>query len=142
MLFLCDALAGTLRTQELGPQQKGVHIISSPSTRKHAQRLAAAAGVLTLVGVVVAPLAFAKIILNTIDPVAVVTDHGRHLMVTLVRNSPLDCTPTERAKVRVTVTQRTTGAVAQGRTTIACTDAHQWLVQITPVADDPPAKPY
>jgi hypothetical protein len=67
----------------------------------------------------------ARIVLNTIDPVAVVVDEGRHLVVT----GPITCTTNERAYLRVTVTQRTTGAVAEGRTLITCTGGvQQWEV--------------
>ncbi len=45
-------------------------------TRKHLKCLVSAAIVLTLAGVFVAPMAFAKISVNTIDPVAIVTDNG------------------------------------------------------------------
>lgn len=89
----------------------------------------AAVLMLTLAGGFVARTAFARIIPNTIDPQATVTDHGRHLIVTLVRTTPLDCTPTERAAVRVTVTQRTTGAVAEGRVLVSCSeDPQRWAV--------------
>jgi hypothetical protein len=48
---------------------------------------------------------------NTIDPVAVGADHGQHILVT----GPIACTAGERAQLRVTVTQRATGAIAEGR---------------------------
>ena len=68
--------------------------------------------------------------MNTIDPVAIVTDHGRHIIVT----GPIACTRGEKAYLEVTVTQRATGAVAEGRTQITCTgeilpgDILQWEV--------------
>jgi hypothetical protein len=98
-------------------------------TRKHLKRLVAAAVVLTLVGIFIAPTAFARITFNTIDPVAIVTDNGRHIIVT----GPLVCTAGERAHLRVTVTQRATGAVAEGRTLVTCTGGdpthpQQWEV--------------
>jgi hypothetical protein len=83
--------------------------------------------VMTLVGIFVAPLAFARIMSNTIDPVAVVTDHGRHLVVT----GPIACTAGETAYLRITVTQRFTGAVAEGQSRITCTgetDIQPWEV--------------
>ncbi|MGH8583369.1 MAG: hypothetical protein ACREWG_11410 [Gammaproteobacteria bacterium] len=50
---------------------------------------------------------------------------GRHLIVT----GPIACTASERAYLRVTVTQRETGAGAVGRTRIICTgDTQQWEV--------------
>jgi len=96
----------------------------APPTQKHMKCLVPAA-VLTLVGVLIAPVAFARIAKNTIDPLAVVTDNGRHLIVT----GPMVCTLGERAYLRVTVTQRSTGAVAEGGAVIACTgNTQQWQV--------------
>jgi hypothetical protein len=87
--------------------------------------LVSAAIVLTLVGLCIPPLAFAGVSLNTIDPVAVVTDDGCHLIVT----GPLACTEHERASLHVTVTQRDTGAMAKGRARLRCTgDTQHWEV--------------
>ena len=42
---------------------------------------------------------------------------------------PLGCTAGERAYLRVTVTQRATGAVAEGRTVVTCTgNIERWQV--------------
>ena len=72
-----------------------------------------------------APLTFARIVLNTIDPIATVTDNGRHIVVT----GPLTCTRGEQAFLEVTVTQRPTGAVAEGRSRVICTgNSQQWEV--------------
>jgi len=68
-----------------------------------------------------AQMAFARITANTIDPVAVVADNGRDVIVT----GPIACTAGERAYLRVTVTQRSTGAVAEGRTLLTCTETTQ-----------------
>jgi len=122
-----------------------------------------------VVGLVTATMAFARVAYNTIDTVAVATENGRHVVVT----GPLECTPGERAYLSVTVTQRTTGALAEGRGFVICTgeiqqwgvdaavqgsenfevgpatavavarsvargvttDAHQWLVPITLIAE-------
>ena len=72
---------------------------------------------MTLVGVFIVPTVFVRILTNTIDPLAIVTDNGRQITVT----GPIACTESERAYLRVTVTQRPTGAVAEGRTLITCT---------------------
>ena len=83
--------------------------------------------VAALVGMMIAPVALARIMGNTIDPVAIVADDGRHLIVT----GPIECTENQRAYVRVTVTSRLTGAVAEGRTVITCTgegNPQQWEV--------------
>jgi hypothetical protein len=86
---------------------------------------ASSAIVLALASLLVVPLAFARVLVNTIDPVAVVADNGRHIVVT----GPLSCTRGEKAYLAVTVTQRPTGAVAQGLTQITCTgNSQQWQV--------------
>ena len=94
-------------------------------TRKRMIRLATVAIGLTVVGGFGAHAAFARITANTIDPVAIVADNGRDVIVT----GPLSCTAGDRAYLRVTVTQRSTGAVAQGRTLITCIEStQQWEV--------------
>ncbi len=104
------------------------------STKNHVKCLVSAAMVLTLAGVFIAPTAFARAInrvearfpaLTAIEPVAIVTDNGRHIIAT----GPIGCTEGQRAYVQVTVTQRATGAVAKGHTRITCTgDIQQWEV--------------
>jgi len=94
-------------------------------TNKRVNCLVSAAIVLTLAVVFVASTAFARVVMNTIDPVAIVADNGRHLVVT----GPVACDQRERTYLRVTVTQRTTGAVAEGDTFITCTvEIQQWEV--------------
>ncbi len=95
------------------------------STKKHMKCVVSAAMVMTLAGVFVAPMALAGVQTNTIDPVAIVTDNGRHIIVT----GPIACTASERAHLQVTVTQRSTGAVAEGHTRITCTgNIQRWEV--------------
>src|ERR1041385_3980644 len=80
---------------------------------------------LMLVGVCIAPLAFARILTNTIDAVAIVTDNNRRIRVP----GPLACSVSEPAYIRVTVTQRSTGALAEGIALITCTtDVQRWTV--------------
>jgi hypothetical protein len=94
-------------------------------TNTHMKGLVSVAMVLILVGVCLAPLTFAGVALNTIDPVAIVTDHGRHIIVT----GPMACTAGERASLRVTVRPPATAPVAGGRTRMTCTGAtQQWEV--------------
>ena len=94
-------------------------------TKNQLKCLVSAAIVLTLAGVFVASMAFAKLTLNTIDPVAIVAGGGRHLIVT----GPINCTAGERVELRVTVTQRTTGAVAEGYAIFNCAGvSEQWEV--------------
>jgi hypothetical protein len=70
---------------------------------------------------------FAGIALNTIDLVARVTESGQHTFLT----GPISCTPGERVTLHVTVTQRSTGAVGQGRTRFTCSGAlQQWDVRV------------
>jgi len=83
------------------------------------RKLSIAVAVAALLGAGLAPAAFARILVNTIDPTAVVTDGGRQLVVT----GPIGCTTGERAFLHVTVTQRTTGALAEGSTRVVCTGA-------------------
>jgi hypothetical protein len=94
------------------------------------QRVAPAATVLILASAIV-PLALAKVVRNTIDPVATVSDQGRHLVVT----GPIECDAGQTAHVKATVTQRETGAVAEGSTRIHCTGAsQQWEVHAVTVS--------
>jgi hypothetical protein len=87
-----------------------------------------AAVVVIVAGVVCAPLAFARIMKNTVDDVASVSHNGRHISVT----GPLSCDQAQPVELRVTVTQRTTGAVAEGYTRFIGTVAEQqWQVQAT-----------
>jgi hypothetical protein len=103
------------------------------STKRRVKRLASAAIVLSLIGAFAAPRAFARITANTIDPVATVTDHGRLLIVT----GPIGCAENEKAYLRVTVTQRATEAVAEGRTLLTCTGGtQQWEVHASVQGDE------
>jgi len=63
-----------------------------------------------LAGVFVARSVFAKVTMNTIDTVGIVADKGRQVTVT----GPIAVTLGERTELRVAVTQRSTGAVAEG----------------------------
>src|SRR5205814_9153570 len=88
--------------------------------------------ILTLLGVVVAPLADAKIMRNTIDPVATVSDNGRRIVLTgpIAIGDGTVLKAGERAYLRVTVTQRTTGAVAEGITVFKANgELQQWEVR-------------
>ena len=65
---------------------------------------------------------------NTIDPVASVADGGRRLVLT----GPIQCEVGQKADLRVTVTQRSTGAVAEGYSLVACTGGvQQWEIRAT-----------
>ena len=90
-------------------------------THRYLKCLVSAVTVLSLVGVGIAPMTFAAITSATINPLAIVTDNGRHLIV----SGPMVCTESETVELRVQVTQRATGAVAEGRTSLTCTGAPQ-----------------
>ena len=80
-------------------------------TRKHLKTWLVSTTVLViLAGVFVARTAFARVTVNTIDPVGIVAEKGRQVTVT----GPIAVTAGERTELRVTVTQRSTGAVAEG----------------------------
>lgn len=83
-----------------------------------------------LAGVFVARSALARVTYNTIDPVGIVADKGRHVLVT----GPIAVTDGERTELRVTVTQRSTGAVAEGAIFFTGTgQTNQW--ELTAVAE-------
>lgn len=74
-----------------------------------------------------APVIHKRVARNTIDPTGAVTGNGHHVIVT----GPILCTAGELAELRATVTQRTTGAVAEGRGRITCTGADQtWKLRL------------
>jgi F0F1-type ATP synthase membrane subunit c/vacuolar-type H+-ATPase subunit K len=98
--------------------------ISSPMRRK--SWLAAATTILMLVGNLGSPAAYAKLATNTINAVARVNGPGNQLIVT----GPIVFTIGETAYVRVTVTQRTTGAIAEGLARLVGTGAaQQWEIR-------------
>lgn len=88
-----------------------------------------AAAVFTVVSVtLLGSLADARIVKNTIDPTAKLTDNGRSVVVT----GPIQCSETQPTYLRVTVSQRSTGAVAGGIAQITCTpDERQWELRVT-----------
>ena len=97
------------------------------SLKQHKKWLASAAILLIVAGVFVARTAFARITYNTIDPVALVSEKGRHLTMT----GPIAVTTGERTELRVTVTQRSTGAVAEGVVFFTGTgQTNQWEVTV------------
>ena len=111
----------------------------------------AAAIVLALAGVFIARTAFARIILNAIDPVGIVAEKGRSVTVTQRSTSAVaegeavltgtgttnqwEVVADAAGKERFAPGPAT--AVALGRPTLRgnATDAHQWLVNITLVQE-------
>lgn len=83
---------------------------------------------LIVCGLVIVPRVFAKIVANTIDPVATLTDAGRLIVVT----GPILNDQAQWDDIRLTITQRSTGAVAEGRVRVRGTIAEQqWTVEAT-----------
>ena len=90
--------------------------------------LKAVVALIVMGAIAVGGLADARISRNTIDPTAKLTSNGRSIVVT----GPIQCSETQPTYLRVTVSQRTTGAVAGGIANITCTtDEQQWEVRIT-----------
>jgi hypothetical protein len=80
---------------------------------------------LVFAGVFLAHTSFAKLSANTIDPVGIVSDNGRHVALT----GPVSATLGDRIEMQVTVTQRSTGAVAEGIALFTGTgEVTQWMV--------------
>jgi len=75
----------------------------------------------------IARTALAKITVNTIAPVGIVNDKGRKVTVT----GPIAVTAGDRTELRVTVTQRTTGALAEEVILLSGTgQTNQWEVTV------------
>jgi hypothetical protein len=69
--------------------------------------------------------AFAKLAANTVNPLSALSGNGKELRVT----GPISCTMTQPVLLRVTVTQRATGAAAEGYARLVCTTTtQQWQV--------------
>jgi len=99
--------------------------MNAKSTDRSTGRVTAVAAV-TLAGILASGPAVAKIAYNTINPVATLTDEGRHVVLT----GPIQCDGNQPADMRLTVTQRSTGAIAEGTGRIECTaGVQQWEVR-------------
>lgn len=97
-------------------------------SRKGTFLLKPIAVILSVVAILSGAVADARITRNTIDGTAKLTDNGRTIIVT----GPIQCDQTQPTYMRVTVSQRSTGAVANGIANITCTaDEQQWEVRIT-----------
>jgi hypothetical protein len=81
---------------------------------------------LILAALWLAPGALAKLAANTIDTTGTIRDHGRRLVLT----GPLTCDQVQFVDLRVTVTQRETGALAEGRLRFVGTPEQQtWTLE-------------
>jgi len=103
----------------------------STQTRKHLKTwLTPVTLLLVLSSLFITRTVWARIAYNTIDPVGIVVDTGRKVLVT----GPIAVTEGERTELRVTVTQRSTGAVAEGVLFFTGTgQTNQW--EVTAVAE-------
>lgn len=97
-------------------------------TRKNLKPwLVSATLLMILAGVFVTRTAFAKLAANTIAPVGIVAGQGRHLTLT----GPIQADAGDRVELRVTVPQRSTGAVAEGHAFLPGTGTtRQWEVEL------------
>jgi hypothetical protein len=65
---------------------------------------------------------------QTINRTATITSDGRHVLV----SGPVSCTEGEKISIEVTLTQRSTGAVAEGVWQGSCTgERQQWSLKAT-----------
>ena len=99
--------------------------MSSNTTDRFTRRILAVTA-MVLAGFLASGFAVGRIVKNTINPVATLTDDGRHVVLT----GPIQCDDHQPADLRLTVTQRATGAVAEGTGRIDCTPGVQpWEVR-------------
>jgi hypothetical protein len=100
-------------------------------TPKHLKPwLVSATLLLFIAALFIARTALARVSYNTIDTVGIVADKGRQVTVT----GPIAVTAGERTELRVTVTQRSTGAMAEGVIFFTGTgQTNQW--ELTAVAE-------
>ena len=83
--------------------------------------------------IVASQLGVARITVNTIDPISIVTESGRHIVV----SGPIECAAGERAHLSVTLSQRTTGAVATASTFVVCTgERRQWDIDAVVIGNE------
>jgi hypothetical protein len=92
-----------------------------------------AALLLIVCSVLIAPKVFARISVNTIDTIATIAENGRSIIVT----GPVQNDQVEWNDQHVTVTQRTTGAVAEGHLRFRGTiTEQQWEVEASVKGDN------
>ena len=73
------------------------------------------------------PNVFAKLSANTIHPVGLIAENGRGLLIT----GPISFTAGEMVHMKVTVTQRSTGALAEGTVVLHSTGTpFVWQVEL------------
>ena len=100
-------------------------MLIQPSTR-HLKRFVFTLLIVMVADLFVAPAAFARI-RNTNDVFSVTFDKGRHLVVA----GHATCDAKETVVIRVTVTQRSTGAVAEADISFTATgELQDWLARL------------
>lgn len=78
-----------------------------------------------IVSLLMAGPVLARLAANTIDPTVTLSSNNRQALVT----GPIACTKGEMLSLDVMVTQRTTGAITEGRLHMYCTDTSQtWAI--------------
>lgn len=78
-----------------------------------------------IISVMVTGPVLAKIALNTIDPIVILSSNNRQVLVT----GPIACTQGEKLSLDVMLTQRTTGAISAGNLQMSCTGTNQtWAI--------------
>ena len=88
---------------------------------------------LVVAGVCLVPPAWARVVVNTINPIVTLSNKGRHLVVT----GPLACDRVQWVDLQVTVTQRDTGAVAEGRVRVLGTpEPRIWTLEASAIGDN------
>jgi hypothetical protein len=100
---------------------------------RSATMLLPAALVMALLALCLTPGASARLVANTINLSGTVSDDGRRLVLT----GPLSTDVEQLVQLRVTVTQRSTGAVAEGQLRLTgTTSQQQWTVEAKTHGDE------
>ncbi|MGQ0592788.1 MAG: hypothetical protein ACT4QB_09105 [Gammaproteobacteria bacterium] len=97
--------------------------MSIKPANKHMKHLERTNILLTLVVLTFAPSVYGGVTHNGVEIAGFLADAGRLLIVEgrlFNVTFPVECTTGQKDYIRVTVTQRTTGARAEGRTRITC----------------------
>ena len=101
----------------------------------HRKRLKPLVATVILLGTVVFLLSpvFGRVVFNTIDPTAIVSGNGRQIVV----SGPISITAGEKSDLRVTITQRSTGAVAEGSARLVGTgNLEHWELTAEAIGDE------
>lgn len=109
------------------------HYWSSVMHRMLRKRNLALSGMAILLVAYATVEVFAGIQTNTINPTAAITHRGKKVLLT----GPVKASAGEHVMIRVTLTQRTTGALAEGHAHFIATGLPQtWGVEVTVSGDE------